>query len=130
MEKYITGFQHIAIPTSNMQATIDFYESMGFKISEETIFNGTVRVVYLTLKNITIEVRESDVDTPCLNGAIEHISFDVNDIDAVYELCKEKGYKITHGGEIILLFPFLKNGQKCIMLEGPNKECIELAQIL
>jgi len=129
MEKYITGLQHISIPSSDIQATIDFYESMGFKISDETMYLDTIRVVYLTLKNITIEVREDDSPAG-IGGSIEHIAFDVTDIDAVYEFCKEKGYKITHGGEIILLYPFLKNGVRCLMIEGPNKEVIELSQIL
>jgi len=127
IENYITGLQHIGIPTGDIAATIDFYESLGFKIIYETSHNGA-RVVFLELKGVVIETYESD-EPAGISGAINHITLDVTDIDAVFEFAKEKGFTITEGGDIVYL-PFWENGFKYIMLEGPNKERVELAQIL
>ena len=127
MENYITGLQHIGIPTGDIEATIAFYESLGFKKTYETR-NENVRVVFLELKGVVIETYESEAPVG-KTGAIDHITLDVTDIDAVFELAKQKGYTLTEGGGINFL-PFWDNGIKYIMLEGPNKERVELTQIL
>ena len=127
MENYITGIQHIGIPTGDIEATIAFYESLGFKNIYETM-NDKTRVVFLELKGLVIETYESDAPAG-ETGAIDHITLDVTDIDAVFELAKEKGYTLTEGGGINFL-PFWDKGIKYIMLEGPNKERVELTQIL
>ncbi|MCL1894909.1 MAG: VOC family protein [Clostridiales bacterium] len=128
MEKYITGLQHIGVPAIDIDASVAFYESLGFKIIYETTLNETARVVYLEANGLVIETFETD--TPAgATGSIDHITLDVTDIDAVFELAKEKGYTITDGGGINFL-PFWDNGIKYIMLEGPNKERVELTQIL
>jgi len=127
MENYITSIQHIGVPTGDIEASIAFYESLGFKIIYETKL-GDARVVYMDLKGIVIETYETD-EPAGMTGSINHITLDVTDIDAVFELAKEKGYTITDGGGINFL-PFWDNGIKYIMLEGPNKERVELTQIL
>jgi len=127
IDNYITGLQHVGVPSGDIEATVKFYESLGFKNVNDFINDG-IRVVFLELKNIVIETYE--VDEPAgVAGAINHITLDVTDIDAVYELAKEKGYTITEGGGVNFL-PFWDNGIKYIMLEGPNKERVELNQIL
>jgi catechol 2,3-dioxygenase-like lactoylglutathione lyase family enzyme len=128
MENYITGLQHIGVPAGDIDASIAFYESLGFKIIYETKLNDVARVVYLEMKGIVIETYESD-EPAGVTGAIDHITLDVTDIDAVYELAKKNGYTITDGGGINFL-PFWDNGIKYIMLEGPSKERVELTQIL
>jgi len=128
IENYITGIQHVGIPAGDIEASIAFYESLGFKIAYETRLNDMFRVVYLELKGIVIETYETDSPAGA-TGSIDHITLDVTDIDAVFELAKEKGYTITDGGGINFL-PFWDNGIKYIMLEGPNKERVELTQIL
>ena len=119
MENYITGIQHIGIPAKDIEASVAFYESLGFKIIYETLLNGTARVVYLEMKGLVIETYETDAPAG-MTGAIDHITLDVTDIEAVYALAKEKGYTITDGGGINFL-PFWDNGIKYIMLEGPGK---------
>jgi len=124
---FITGLQHIGIPTGDINASVAFYESLGFKIVHETSLDGA-KVIYLEQKSLIIEIYETD--NPALSaGAVDHIAIDVSDIDAVFEVAKEEGYTITDGGGINFL-PFWDNGIKYIMLEGPSKERVELIQIL
>jgi len=127
MEKYITGLQHIGIPTGDIEASIAFYESLGFKIFYETVDNG-MRVVYLEQQGLLIETYET-AEPAGLSGAINHIAINVSDIDAAFEIAKENGYTITDGGGINLLH-FWENGMKYFMLEGPSKERVELMQKL
>ena len=124
---FITGLQHIGIPAGDINASVSFYESLGFKIVHETRLDSA-KVIYLEQKGLIIELYETD--NPALAaGAIDHIAINVSDIEAVFELAKEKGYIITDGGGINFL-PFWDNGIKYIMLEGPSKERVELIQIL
>jgi catechol 2,3-dioxygenase-like lactoylglutathione lyase family enzyme len=126
METYITGLQHIGIPTKDLSGSLKFYEGLGFKEFYRTVNDG-VEVSYLELKGAVIEIYTSDAANP-VTGAIDHITLDVTDIEAVYELAKENGYVIVDGGGINDL-PFF-NGIRYIMLEGVNKERIELTQKL
>lgn len=128
MENYITGLQHIGVPTKDIEASIAFYESLGFKTIYETVLDGATRFAYLELKGLVIETFETDAPADA-TGAIDHITLDVTDIDAIYALAKEKGYTITDGGGINSL-PLWDNGIKYIMLEGPSRERVELTQIL
>lgn len=36
LKEQINGLQHIGVPTQNMEATIAFYEKLGFEIAFET----------------------------------------------------------------------------------------------
>ena len=48
MKEFITGLQHIGLPTANMDATTAFYKELGFEVVYETIneANGA-RVAFL-----------------------------------------------------------------------------------
>lgn len=123
----LTGIQHIGLPTKDLEATIQFYEGLGFQVANRSETPDGVPVVFLKLNNC---VMESWVETnPALrNGAIDHISLDVRDIDAAYEEAVAGGYRITTNG--IEALPFWEKGVRFFKIEGPNKESIEFCQIL
>ena len=68
----LTGIQHIGLPTKDLEATIRFYESLGFQVANRSETPDGGPVVFLKLNNC---VMESWVETnPALrNGAIDHI---------------------------------------------------------
>ena len=107
MKEYLTGIQHIGIPTKDMDATVAFYQKLGFEIAFETIneANGA-RVVFLKLNNLVIETYE-EKEIKMEYGSIDHLAIDVTDIEKTYE-------------EVCALG--LNN--------GPNRECIEFSQML
>ena len=37
---FVTGYDHIGIPTNDMEATVKFYEAIGFKLVHATTNNG------------------------------------------------------------------------------------------
>jgi len=62
------------------------------------------------------------------NGHIDHIAFDVDDIDITYATLKENGYHIFEAAPVFLAF--WKNGCKYFNIEGPDGERLEFNQVL
>lgn len=57
---YITGLDHVGVPTMDMEATIAFYEAIGFKTIYETLNNGS-RVLFMECQGVTIEIGRAHV---------------------------------------------------------------------
>jgi catechol 2,3-dioxygenase-like lactoylglutathione lyase family enzyme len=126
-EKFLTGIQHVGIPTENLDATVQFYKALGFDIvQEEYLKDADGRVKFLKMNNLVIETYDAK-DTAKKAGGIDHIALDVNDIDAAWEFAKEKDLNIV---EDMAALPFWSKGIKCFKVEGPNKELVEFCQIL
>ena len=117
-----TGIQHLGIPTSDIAATIAFYQGLGF----ETIWeNG--EVAFLKLGTLVIETYSSE-EVAMKNGAIDHVALNVKDIEAAWKDAMACGYE-TADKEINFL-PFFENGVKFFTIIGPNREKVEFNQIL
>ncbi|MGM0214426.1 VOC family protein [Enterococcus sp. AZ109] len=121
----IQGLQHIGIPTKKMEASIAFYENLGFQLmNEEEQVNGGA-VAFLELKGLVIELWELTEDRSI--GAIDHIALDVIKIDELYQAVKELPYPIVSNG--IESLHYWKKGIRFFIVEGPNQEKIEFCQI-
>lgn len=113
----IKRIEHIAINTSNMKASSEFYRDiLGFK-QMETIENGDNTITYFLLpdgarlelfdyhgENRAYERRDSD-------AGLRHIAFEVENVEAHERELREKGVNITlaatdlhHLGARVLLF--------------------------
>ncbi len=127
-DKYITGLQHIGIPTNDLEETIAFYETLGFQIAFQTVNEpADERVAFLKMGDVTIETYENK-QAALSNGALDHIALNVTDIEAVFEVAKEKGLCILDTE--IQFLPFWENGVKFFTVVGPNKEKVEFNQYL
>ena len=127
-QKWITGLQHIGIPTNDLEATIAFYETLGFHTAFRTVNEAAgEKVAFLRLGDITIETYEN-VQAVLANGALDHVALNVTDIEEVFQTAKEKGF-CTLDAEIQFL-PFWENGVRFFTIVGPNKEKIEFSQYL
>ena len=62
------------------------------------------------------------------NGHIDHIAFDVDDIDKTFEELKQASFSILE--EQPLFLSFWKNGCKYFNITGPDGERLEFNQIL
>ena len=93
-KKYITGLQHIGIPTNDIEKTKDFYELLGFQVVFETVNQkADEKVAFLKLDHAVIETYENK-HAVLENGALDHIALNVTDIEEVYKLATEKGFSI------------------------------------
>ena len=123
IQDYLTGLQHIGIPTQDIQATVAFYQGLGFQITWQTEKGD---VVFLKLSDLVVETYLGDTNPR--TGAIDHLTINVTDIRKVFDDVKAAGYTLTDP-EIITL-PFFDKGCSYFMIEGPNKERVEFNQIL
>lgn len=120
---YVTGYQHIGIPTNDMEKTIAFYKTLGFTIKWETENNG--RVIFFEYGNILLETYEAHGKAVGTRGAVDHIALAISDIDKVQAELEKSGYPIVEGPAFL---PFWENGVKYICVQGPNAEVIEFLQ--
>ena len=89
-----TGIQHIGIPTKDMDATIRFYESLGFERLYETRNKeeDDRRVIFFQLHDLVLETYEVK-DPKMVLGAIDHFSINVKDIDDAFRFINEEQYQ-------------------------------------
>ena len=128
MKNYVTGLQHIGIPTNDIEATIEFYGKLGFEVALQTVNEeANEKVSFLKLNNLVIETYENKA-AKMESGAIDHVAIDVKDIEKVYELINQADLNTTR--DIIHFLPFWENGVRFFTIEGPNKEKIEFSQYL
>lgn len=128
LKNYLTGIQHIGIPTNDIEKTIAFYKELGFETALQTINKeADEKVAFLKLKTLVIETYENKA-AKFESGAIDHVAIDVNDIEEVYQYISEK--KLNTTNDTIHFLPFWKNGVRFFTIEGPNMEKIEFSQYL
>jgi catechol 2,3-dioxygenase-like lactoylglutathione lyase family enzyme len=132
----ITGIQHIGIPVTNITNSQAFYERLGFTNVMEAGFDekgerGTC--VMMQRGNMIIELYqlpESGLDAirSRKNGHIDHIAFDVPDIDAAFFTIKQAGFNVIEPEPVFL--QFWAKGCKYFNITGPDNERLEFNQIL
>ncbi len=137
MQIQIRSLQHVGIPVTDIKRSEAFYQSLGFTNHMQAYFpygeedKGTC--IMMQLGSITIELYEmpepdnSEVRNR-KNGHIDHIAFDVADIDDTYQTLKASGFIPIEPAPVKL--DFWKNGCKYFNILGPDGERIEFNQIL
>jgi catechol 2,3-dioxygenase-like lactoylglutathione lyase family enzyme len=132
----LNHIQHIGIPVTDIKISVAFYEKLGFKdVMPSTFeFNGGKGIVaMMKLNNMIIELyqmpeAELKEITERKNGHIDHIAFDVDDIDETFKELKQNGFNILEETPVFL--SFWKNGCKYFNITGPYGERLEFNQIL
>ena len=128
LKRLMSGIQHVGIPTNDIEATISFYEKLGFEIALRTVNEeADEKVAFLKLNTLVIETYENKA-AKMEAGAIDHVAIDVTDVQKGYELIEEAGLNTTQ--DEIHFLPFWENGVKFFTIEGPNKEKVEFSQYL
>jgi len=129
LSSYLTGIQHIGIPTKDLDATTEFYESLGFKtLFEAKSPEGKVGCRFLGLGTMVIETYISP-DAKGTPGAVDHITLDTTDVEAVYKEVKESG-RYTIDEDKVTFLPFWEKGCKFFKIIGPNGEIVEFCEII
>lgn len=136
MKNLINHIQHIGLPVTDISNSVTFYQQMGFENVMQSPFQedgqpGTC----IMMKNKTIVIELYQLPEHKLqeirnrkDGHIDHITFDVDDIDFAFKTLKEASFKIIEEQPVFL--PFWKNGCKYFNILGPDNERLEFNQIL
>lgn len=133
-DKMFNGIQHIGIPVSNLSTSEIFYNRLGFNTVMKSTFkhNGnTGNVIMTEKKSVIIELYQmpepelSEIKTRS-DGHIDHIAFDVEDIEIVFKEMKNAGYNIIEDKPVFL--DFWKKGCSYFNILGPDNERLEFNQ--
>ena len=132
----IRKLQHVGIPVTNMATTEAYYGRLGFKKVMQSAFDmdGEKGVcVMMELAEIVIEFYQLPYSKLAAirerkNGHVDHVAFDVEDIDLTFALVQKAGLRIDEVAPVFL--PFWKNGCKYFNVIGPDGERLEFNQIL
>jgi catechol 2,3-dioxygenase-like lactoylglutathione lyase family enzyme len=133
---HINRLQHIGIPVTDLDRSATFYKRLGFTDVMHAGFDyngGKGKVKMMQLKDITLELYQ--MPEPELaqirtrqNGRIDHIAFDVDDIEQTYAVLKNGGFFIVEPQPVFM--PFWKKGCRYFIMLGPDGERLEFNQVL
>ena len=136
MNLKINHLQHIGLPVADLEISRSFYERLGFEMVMHSTFlheGAQGKVSMMKLKEIIIELYQ--MPEPELtsvkqrkDGHIDHITFDVDDIDKTFELLKNEGFSVVEDKPVFL--NFWENGCRYFNILGPDSERLEFCQIL
>jgi catechol 2,3-dioxygenase-like lactoylglutathione lyase family enzyme len=132
----INGIQHIGVPVTDIGASQLFYKHLGFENVMEAPFKhegekGTcvmmqrgsmIMELYQLPEAALAEIRSRS------NGHIDHVAFDVSDIDEAFNELKQAGFNVIEEAPVFL--QFWKNGCKYFNITGPDGERLEFNQVL
>lgn len=136
MNLNLTRIQHVGIPVADLVRSEAFYNRLGFTNVMSSTFQhegGQGKVAMMKQGDIIIEIYQ--MPDPALNeirsrrdGHIDHVAFDVEDIEATFELLKKEGFNIIEESPVFLAF--WQRGCKYFNITGPDGERLEFNQIL
>lgn len=132
----INKLQHIGIPVNDLNVSQAFYRCLGFENVMESAFQhngGKGKVAMMKREEMIIEIYQMPENELYeirnrRNGHIDHIAFDVPDIDESFRELKENGFNVIENEPVLL--PFWKNGCRYFNILGPDGERLEFNQIL
>jgi catechol 2,3-dioxygenase-like lactoylglutathione lyase family enzyme len=132
------GFQHLGIPVTNLEVSIVFYSKLGFRrilasqvdVTEE---NDKVLVAMMEQSGAIVELyqvtrKNMDELRSRKDGRIDHIAFDVADVEKAFLELKGAGFEIVEDSPVFL--NFWENGCRYFAIRGPDGEKLEFNQIM
>ena len=136
MNLKINHLQHIGLPVTDLEISRSFYERLGFEMVMHSTFlheGAQGKVSMMKHKEIIIELYQ--MPEPELtsvkqrkDGHIDHVTFDVDDIDATFDLLKSEGFSVVEDKPVFL--NFWEKGCRYFNILGPDSERLEFCQIL
>ena len=137
MDLKINHIQHIGIPVSNIQKSIGFYEKFGFTNVMPSTFEieGEKGGIVAMMKRYSIILELYQMPASYLteitnrkDGHIDHIAFDVDDIELAFTTIKENHFTILEKEPVFL--NFWNKGCKYFNVLGPDGERLGFNEII
>jgi len=132
----LNHIQHIGIPVSNILSSQQFYKKLGFESVMQAPFEQeNEKGTCVMMKNGSIIIELYQLPEKFLgeikarkDGHIDHIAFDVPDIDASFRWIKLAGLQPLEAEPQFL--QFWQKGCKYFNIAGPDGERLEFNQML
>jgi lactoylglutathione lyase len=134
----LRGLQHLGIPVTNLENSVNFYNRLGFKLIHSSHVdvpaeNDRVLVAFMEMNGVTIELYQvTRKDMAELrarkDGHVDHIAFNVADVDKAFRELKDAGFEMVEDSPVFL--NFWDKGCRYFAVRGPDGEKLEFNQIL
>lgn len=119
------GYHHVAIRTSKWDETLTFYAALGFT-PKITWGEAPRRAVMLDSGDGNyLEAFEREAADVPSEGALLHLCFRADDVDAATELARAAGAEITVEPKDVLLEGSMTVPIRIAFFKGPNGEIVE-----
>lgn len=132
----LNSLQHVGIPVTDLVVSEAFYMRLGFNKVMRAPFdmedekgtcsmmkNGSIIIELYQMPETKLEEIRKRKD-----GHIDHIAFDVTDINSTFSILKKAGFHVIEEEPVFL--SFWENGCKYFNILGPDGERLEFNQIL
>jgi lactoylglutathione lyase len=119
----VLGLHHAGLYVGSLARSIAFYHNVfGLEVAERLSFGGE-ELAFLKLGTARLELIESRaVARP--TGVVDHVAFEVDDLDATLELLRTRGVTLIDAMPIAVA----GLGARIAFCQGPDGERIELFQ--
>jgi lactoylglutathione lyase len=132
----LTGWSHLGIPVVDINESKNFYRRFGFAdvmSAEIPQPAGAIKCSMMQKNGFTIELYQLYGDALAevskrKDGHIDHIAFDVADVNAACAELKKAGFATLEDAPVFL--NFWDKGMKYFNIRGPSGEKLEFSQIL
>jgi lactoylglutathione lyase len=125
IDNLFLDLDHINIQTRDLEKSVKFYsEVLGFTLVKRLEL-GSIKLVFLTLGGVTVELKEAGEMVTCQDCAIDHFSLRVSDIFAAVEVLKSQDLELITK-EPVAAEPIFRY---IFFFRGPSGEKIELVQL-
>ncbi len=136
MHLKINHLQHVGIPIVDIIVSAAFYERLGFQnVMHTTFIHQGAEGKVAMMKRDTMIIELYQMPEPELSnvklrkpGRIDHMAFDVDDINETYAMLKNEGFDVVEDEPVFL--NFWEKGCKYFYILGPDGERLEFCQIL
>jgi catechol 2,3-dioxygenase-like lactoylglutathione lyase family enzyme len=136
MNVKINHLQHIGIPVTDLKRSEAFYEKLGFRnvMKSEFEHKGDKGLVAMMQQgSMIIEIYQMpEAELSAIrsrqDGHVDHIAFDVDDIEAAFSELKNASFHILEESPVFL--PFWEKGCRYFNILGPDGERLEFNQII
>ena len=132
----LNKIQHIGIPVTDINISEAFYTSLGFANVMQSVFlNENKEGICMMMKRGEMIIELYQMPAPKLSeirnrkdGHIDHIAFDVPDIEKTFSILKNAGFAVIEDEPVFLTF--WERGCKFFNITGPDGERLEFNQVL
>src|SRR5688572_26495337 len=108
----VTGLQHIGIPVTDIKKSEAFYTAFGFRnvMQSSFPFQGDSGIcIMMERDHMILELYQMPPEVlkdirNRKDGHIDHLAFNVTDVDHAYTSLKNMGYNIVEPGPVFLQF--------------------------
>jgi len=132
----INAIQHIGIPVTDIKASEAFYSRLGFaNVMRAGFTDGGQPGTCIMMQRVAMIIELYQLPEHALgeirnrkNGHIDHVAFDVPDIDAAFATLKHAGFNMLEPEPVFL--QFWERGCRYFNITGPDGERLEFNQKL